>query len=76
MGKLKGLLAKTVSAVALIGVAAVGVAAVLTVGSMISRKKESGVSSSESGVSDDDETNAGAEIRSRFPINQRGGPAS
>ena len=39
MGKLKSALGKTLSAVAVIGVAAVGVAAVLTVGSVLVRKR-------------------------------------
>jgi hypothetical protein len=41
MGKLKSALGKTLSAIALIGVAAVGVAAVVTVGSVLVRKRRS-----------------------------------
>lgn len=59
LGKLKRALGKTLSAVAVIGVAAVGVAAVLTVGSVIARKKESGLSSPESEVSDSSQTDMG-----------------
>jgi len=55
MGKLKGVLGKALSAVAVIGVAAVGVAAVITVGSLIGRKGKSGVTSSDSEASDFDQ---------------------
>jgi len=41
MGKLKSALGKTLSAVAVIGVAAVGVAALVTVGSVLVRKRRS-----------------------------------
>jgi hypothetical protein len=44
MGKLKSALGKTLSAVAVIGVAAVGVAAVVTVGSVMGRKRRSDTS--------------------------------
>jgi len=49
VGKLKSLLGKTLSAVAVVGVAAVGVAAVLTIGSVISRKKTSEATTPELG---------------------------
>src|SRR5262245_1438876 len=51
LGKVKGLLSKTLSAVAVVGVAAVGVEAVLTIGSVISRKKSSRASTPETGAS-------------------------
>jgi hypothetical protein len=70
-------LGKTLSAVAVIGVAAVGVAAVLTIGSVVIRRKESGVSSSDSGVSDSDETDMGVRgHESQAPDDLNGSPAS
>jgi hypothetical protein len=54
VGKLKGVLGKTISAIAVIGVAAVGVAAVFTVGSVITRKRRSGAECSESAVTSPD----------------------
>jgi hypothetical protein len=70
MGRLKGVLGKALSAVAVIGVAAVGVAAVFTVGSVISRRKESGVSSPESRVQAKNENQPAAVTReSQEPAN-------